>query len=169
MGLFSKKEDKKEETMTHSLPKLPEFPSFNENRFMVPEPIHKLPNFPSGSIGDEFSQKMIKQAVGDSNKKYVIEDDEDSQELEERNDTSEFEHPLKHPKQEPIFIRIDKFEEAMKIFQKTKKKFREIESMLNEIQKLKEQEEKELKVWEKEIISAKEQIEKIDQEIFSKI
>ena len=41
--------------------------------------------------------------------------------------------------------------------------------MLRDIKTIKEEEEKELEGWEKEIQTIKEQIEKVDKDIFSKI
>ena len=70
---------------------------------------------------------------------------------------------------EPVFIRIDKFEEALKIFNDTKKKLSEMEEILKDIKKVKEKEEEELQVWENEIKNLKEKIEKVDREMFSKI
>jgi len=44
-----------------------------------------------------------------------------------------------------------------------------IEKDLNHLKKVKEEEEKELDSWEKEIQEIKQQVEKIDSEIFSKV
>jgi len=70
---------------------------------------------------------------------------------------------------EPIFIRIDKFEESLKVFEKVKEKISEIEHLLRETKELKEQEQLELSNWEQEIQKLKLQIEKVDEDIFSKI
>ncbi len=70
---------------------------------------------------------------------------------------------------EPIFIRLDKFEESVKIFEKTRNQISEIESVLREIKGIKEQEEKELLFWEQEIQNIKKQIEKVDKDIFSRV
>ena len=72
-------------------------------------------------------------------------------------------------KAEPIFIRLDKFEDSLKIFEKAKKEIREIEEMLRDTKSIKDEEEKELEHWETEIQTLKQQIEKIDKEIFSKV
>jgi hypothetical protein len=70
---------------------------------------------------------------------------------------------------EPLFIRIDKFEESLELFEKIKNKISEIDKMLLEIKQIKEDEEKEIISWEREIQVIKKQIEKIDEDIFSKI
>ena len=70
---------------------------------------------------------------------------------------------------EPIFIRIDKFEESLKIFEGTKEKIKEIESLLNKTKELKIKEEKELSLWEIETQELKKQIETVNEDIFSRI
>lgn len=70
---------------------------------------------------------------------------------------------------EPIFIRIDKFEESKKIFEKTKNQVEDIEKALNRIRLIKQEEDKELDYWEQEILNIKEKISKIEEDIFSKV
>lgn len=72
-------------------------------------------------------------------------------------------------KNEPVFIRIDKFEASLKIFEKVKKQITEIEKSLKDIEDIKLEEEKQLATWKSEIIKIKEQIEKVDRDIFSNI
>jgi len=69
----------------------------------------------------------------------------------------------------PVFIRIDKFEESLRIFKETKDKLDEIESLLNQTKELKDKEEEELSSWEKEIQDMKSQIDRVDRDIFSKV
>jgi hypothetical protein len=74
------------------------------------------------------------------------------------------------PKKEgPVFIRLDNFEESMKIFHETKEQISDIEHLLKDIKELKKKEEEELDSWEDEIQEIKNQIEKVDEDIFSKI
>ena len=68
-----------------------------------------------------------------------------------------------------VFIRIDKFEESLKIFEITKSKIVEMERTLEDIKKLKEKEEKELSYWMAEIQTIKNQTEKVEKDIFSKL
>ncbi len=82
----------------------------------------------------------------------------------------EFHEAAKKVKEaEPVFVRIDKFQESLNIFEKIKKEISEIESKLKDIKKIKEQEEAELEHWQGEISTIKEQIDKIDQDVFSKV
>jgi len=75
----------------------------------------------------------------------------------------------KMKKNEPVFIRLDKFEESMHLLNKAKSEINSIERTLKDIRKVKEEEEKELEYWESQITTIKSQIEKVDREIFSRI
>ncbi|MDP2672773.1 MAG: hypothetical protein Q8O84_03090 [Nanoarchaeota archaeon] len=68
-----------------------------------------------------------------------------------------------------VFIKIDKFEESLKIFELTKSKISEMEKMLEDIRELKEKEEKELSYWMAEIQTIKNQTDKVERDIFSKL
>jgi len=179
------------------LPEFPKIDKGNADDMI--EPIHQLPSFPKNSLGEKFSQNTIKEAVsGKKEDEEVFEADDlvpiprDIPMMQEplRKPLTRELPPLKKGKRitldsripkklkeaeremkvtEPIFIRIDKFEEGLQIFEKTKNKISEIEKMLRDIRKIKEEEEKELSFWENEMQSIKKQIEKIDQDIFSKI
>ncbi len=70
---------------------------------------------------------------------------------------------------EPVFIRIDKFEESLNVFEKTREQVREIEDLVRHAQDLKVKEGEELSKWEEEIQSIKEQIDKVDRDIFFKV
>ncbi len=178
MGWFNKKEDKKEEVpRLPELPKLPELPPIKS-----PEDLPQLPSFPSSSIGDKFSQNAIRDAVTgkeEGDKEVDAEELDDMRMMPPQNipmskdidsvpyEFKEAAHMVK--KSEPVFVRIDKFEKALDIFEKAKEKITDIEKMLKDIKKLKEQEQEELDGWEKEIQTTKQQIERVDKELFSKI
>ncbi len=197
MGLFKKKnkKDKKEDIPSlPELPKLPEFPRLeDEETPNLKRSIHQLPGFPSNSLGKKFSQDSIKDAVA-GEKRGIGGLDVD--EFETEDEIRMMQEPLKRPltkelpfedmeedeflerpkiseritrEAEPVFIRIDKFEEGLRIFRETKKKIHDIERTLEETKRIKEKEERELREWGNEIRTIKNQIEKIDRDIFSKI
>jgi chromosome segregation ATPase len=178
------------------LPKLPELPSLNNSKNKSRETPHQLPSFPTNSLGEKFSQNAIKEAVvgkrGEGHSNDFAREQTNMQRMNEpfkKQQTKEFanqrlenirkeideipkdfrEAAMKVRKNEPVFIQIDKFEESLKIFEKTKEQISEIDIMLKETKKLKEEEEKELEKWESEMQKIKEQIQKIDKEIFSKV
>lgn len=177
MGWFKKNKEISEERIP-SLPELPELPEFQKRD------ISQLPSFPNSSFGEKFSQNSIKEAVAGKEEDYWkgVDASEEEQmmpkppspkkrkEFIQREISSEFKEAVRRAKEsEPLFIRIDRFEECIKIFNNIKEKMGEIEKMLNNTKKIKEEEEEELRGWENKIKTTKEQIEKIDKEIFSKL
>ena len=186
MGLFSKKSDKNEQGIPKlpELPSLPQFPDMDE----YSKEIHELPSFPSSGMGERFSRETIKNAIsGDGDD----DDEEPKITREELMPLPEFKNfpkttpqknynkianniskPVSYGKTmeaEPVFIQIHKFEEALQIFKETKNKINEIESLLEETKNLKEKEDGELSKWSMEVQEMKRKIEKVDNDIFSKV
>ena len=194
MGLFGR--NKKEEIVKEDvpqlsmLPKLPEFPSLDEELTRI----HSLPSFPSNTLGTRLSQNTIKDAV------LGNEEESSNENADDEENMSIMREPLKKPvteemgekrfpsrllreapqesfpsklsngmSQEPVFIRVDKFEGAIAVFNETRRKMSEIELALEEIKKVRDKEDRELQSWESEIRSMKDKIEKVDRAIFSKI
>lgn len=170
------------------LPELPDFPDLEENRFKSTD---RLPSIPSNSIGEKFSRDMIKDAITGKKEEEAFDADdftsterkirmmqkpltkslrEEFPQTKKQKIPREFEEEAEIArKTEPVFIRIDKFEESLHLLEKIKKQISEIEKMLDDIKVVKEQEDAELNHWEREIEKIKENIEKIDTDIFSKI
>jgi flavodoxin len=183
MGWFGKNEKGKlgkgSLSALPELPKLPKLPQIgNKDLELSDEPISQLPSYPPDSFGEKFSQNAIKEAVtGKTGDKEVFDADESLDEIEKKTMpeplglTKSFHGNLKTKGAtlEPVFVRIDKFEEGLKIFERTKSKISEIEKLLEEMKKINEKEERELQSWEKEIQTMKKNFEKINQDIFSKI
>jgi len=69
----------------------------------------------------------------------------------------------------PVFVRIDKFHDALDNFNKIKEKVLEIETELKNINEIQIKEEEELKEWESEIQSIKGKMNTIDNSLFSRI
>ena len=167
MVLFGKKKVrnevvKKELPQLPRLPKLPELPRLNEST-------SKLPALPKNSFGGErgeevFDEKKFGQA---ENKVRTIQ--KPPKRLPEEIPKKPEEIIGKVKESGPIFIRLDKFEESLKVFEKAKDKIKEVEKMLGDTKRIKEEEEKELEEWEKEINMIKEGLENIDKNIFSKV
>ncbi len=207
MGLFNKKKVPTSQNLPSlpELPKLPDLPSMHDGD---DKQIHKLPSFPSSSLGKKFSQDTIKGAVsgeeedeGKANEFANYDEDEDEEQTmpeplkkpmtrevgsEERRSImastepyapaaktaarpSVSVAPVQTRGAEPVFIRVDKFEGAMQIFNQTRKKMDEIEKILGDIKNLKDKEDQELTSWENEIMALKDKIEKVNADIFSKV
>ncbi len=183
MGLFKKEKTSEKKVMLPQLPELPRLPELAkvEEKGLYSQSVNQLPQFPNNSLGEKFSQNTIKEAVAgekEGEEDFDADDFEGQIQMMQKPPKKQFsqeipldfqETPTKTKRAEPVFIRLDKFEESMHLFQKAKKQISEIETMLNNIKKLKDEEEKELEFWEKEMQSIKTQIEKVDRDIFSKI
>lgn len=182
MSLFGNKKKETKKESDYGIPELPKLPELPKMDGLNQQPLNQLPRFPSNALGDRFSQNTIKEAVS-GEKEDGMEGEFDSGQFED-DDFGTEKMPLPPPKQfsreeftpkrmskkaEPVFIRLDKFEESLHLFEKTKKQIHEIEKMLNEIKEIKQEEEKELEFWENEMGSVKNQIEKVNQDLFSKI
>ena len=183
MGWFNK--TKKEEVKFSNLPDLPRLPELPSlNRDFSREPLPQLPSFPTDSFSEKFSQNAIKHAVAGEKEEEDFDEDEfeDDEEMQmipkfsREHLTKEIAVPEEFletrrrvKKAEPIFIRLDKFEESLHIFDQAKNKIKEIEKLLQDTKRIKEEEEIELEDWEKEIQTLKQQIEKVDKDIFSKV
>lgn len=189
MGLFGKKKKEERdygmESSLPELPKLPELPELpGEDLDNSDKPIHQLPSFPSNDLGKKLSQDTIKEAVSGRKDGEEVFDADDFDEFEEDKEQM-MQRPLnsprtrelrgrgidsrRHRETEPVFIRLDKFEESLQLFEKAKHQIWEIEKMLHNIKKIKEQEDQELETWQHEMQKVKGQIEKVDQDIFSRI
>jgi len=198
MGWFNKEKKQEAMPSLPELPKLPSLPELPKINQGAKEPFYQLPSFPSNSIGDKFSQNTIKEAVtgkkedkeefdaddfADSRMQKMhapLDEDDDEEEtipVERKIRTKEYENipegfedaARKVKGAEPVFIRLDKFEDSLNTFKKTKAKLLEIERILNHTKRIKEEEARELETWEAELQTIKKQIEKIDKDIFSKV
>ncbi|MBT4375909.1 hypothetical protein HOD29_00855 [archaeon] len=181
MALFKKK---KEDERAPVLPKLPELPSLPDFPRTDSQEIHQLPTFPTSSLGEKFSQDTIKEAISGKEEHFGLPEVEHSKPMDYPEEFHPQEMPtIEMPKlesvpepapthsrtAEPIFIRIDKFEESLNIFNQAKEQISEIEHMLENTKELKQKEEEELNSWVEEIQKLKTQVEKVDRDIFSKV
>ena len=219
MGLFKRKEAKKDIEELPELPKLPKLPGFpelsEESEFghrgvsFEEKSLPKLPEYPANTINNKFFKNTIREAISGKKEEMFGVDEfvreqmmpehlevkpsdfarlnpEGKFEKSERGrEQNKLEFPYKTENQknfesrswtEPktrksgqVFIKIDKFEESLKIFELTKNKIIEMEKMLDDIKSLKEKEERELSYWMGEIQTIKNQTEKVERDIFSKL
>jgi hypothetical protein len=70
-------------------------------------------------------------------------------------------------KEEPVFIRLDKVQMAVRALEDIKNKIIDIEKALNKTKEIKRQEEIEIEDWRREVHAMKSRLETIDKEIFS--
>ncbi|MFH1327177.1 MAG: hypothetical protein ABIH59_03565 [archaeon] len=158
---------------------------FEADDFESPKKGIKMMQKPSKPIKKEFTFPKTEE-IEESEEEFDLEDFEEEPTFEEpeefdpefkketefqqEQDSKKFESEENIPfRREPVFIRIDKFEDALKTFEKTKKEVSEIEKALRDISTVREDENKELESWQNEVVKVKEQIEKVDKDIFSRI
>jgi hypothetical protein len=185
----NKKEGMKEQDEVPSLAQLPPFPDLSnispDNFQFKP---NALPKFPSSPLGNRFSQSTIKDAISGEKEGDEADESEELQTMpklpqgpltrETDEEESYGEEMPKIPsrpvsdyrqKEEPMFVRLDKFEDSMETFEKIKKQLVGVEGLLEDIKQTKEEEGKELESWQSKLQTMKNQIDKIDRDIFSKI
>ncbi len=181
MGLFNRKEKKEENPKMPDLPEIPELPALpdweKENK---EEELPQLPSFPNNSFGEKFSKNSIKDAVTGEKEERGFEADEFVEEEPQmmqkplvREEPLEFSSrygKITKPKETgPVFIKIEKFNESLQIFEKAKRQLADIEKTLEDVKRIKDEETRELSMWEKEMRDIKEKIERIDNNIFSRV
>jgi len=188
--LFGKKGDKSELPRLPDVPELPPLPeslrmsSKEETKLELPP----LPTFPSSIAGEKISNVAVKQAI-----REPFKENEESREYEDEEELPKL-PPMKKPltqeiqespiktkrpenrpfirqevKTEPIFVRLDKYQESLSSFQDIKRKALEIENLLKDIREIRIKEESELQGWEQEIRQTKEKLDKIDSTLFQKL
>jgi hypothetical protein len=161
---------------------LPKLPNFNNNSLDLPrleeiprpKEISQLPSFPSDRLSEKFSQNTIKHAItgqkkGDEGGRYVEEYEESlpmtHEPLEQHISKPQKSKEVKTREVEPLFIRIDKFEESLKIFEKTQEQIKELGQLLEDTIELKTIESQELSTWETELQELKSKIDKVDKDL----
>jgi hypothetical protein len=176
MGWFSKKK-KDESDEIPSLPELPSAPKIPESKVLT-----EIPSLPSSLHEEKISSDVLKDAISGKQKPFgdfKKTSDEFQPSIEspmQKISVPEFqENPerikkfMEKEKGEPLFVRIDKFEESLRIINKVKDTIEEIELALEDVKKIKEDEKRELDSWEDELKKTKDLISKIDKDLFSKI
>ncbi|MBU2634086.1 MAG: hypothetical protein KJ674_02470 [Nanoarchaeota archaeon] len=66
----------------------------------------------------------------------------------------------------PLFVRIEKYHEAMNDLKKIREKLREAEKVLENVMEIKKEEDKELNMWHEDIIELKDKMNRIDHVLF---
>lgn len=162
------------------MPELPPLPEsieqspkgFFQERPEIKNELPPLPSFPLSPTGERISNEAVKQAIREP--EYISGTRPRTREIEEED--YEFIRPVQpivreiNPvKVEPVFVRIDKYKEALTLFNEIKKKVLEIEQLLRNINEIKAREENQLQEWEQEIQEAKAKLDIIDKTIFKKL
>jgi hypothetical protein len=153
MGIFNKKKEVDKELP--SLPSLPEMPTFPELPKERGAPLMNLqqftvsvPQLPSEFESRTQPRSMVME-IGEEEKKGMTE--------------------IAKLKEQPIFVKIDKYREAVMNLEMIKKKLQETSNLLEKIKETRAKEEEELNIWVEEVNTIKEKIEMIDKKLFGSI
>lgn len=195
MGLFDKKEEvpqippapslpelpRAHETLKRELPELPSFPSSakNEsfNREMVKSAVADVPeenevhvDIPEDlNVVEESSKQKLLPSIQDSFIPELPKTNDSIQETRRFQGSNSSENKSLQKQNEPVFVRIDKFQSAQKNFEQIKEKVKEIESIIGKVKEVKSKEEEELHGWSEDIEKIKSRLSEIDSEIFNQI
>ncbi len=174
MGLFSKKSDRDFE-------RLPELPQLPKSVTIQPQiQTSALPAMPRSETANRWSMQAVKDAVGEQN--HPDEHNFDSNDLssgeKEVNERGEMmprsrinTYPVQSAplRREPLFVRIDKFESALRDFDEISVKIRKIDELISEIRVLREKEDREFLEWEKDLHTIRSRLDSIDRTLFSQL
>jgi len=192
-----KKQEKEAKKPIKDLSELPELPpssggismyDFSKNPAIKQE-LPPLPSFPTSSTGEMISREAVKQAIREEpedRKEFFTSSvkmpPQMTAEIEEESFESNpsFAAPSFEPakievkerrpsSKEPVYVRLDKYQEALSNFQEIKDKILEIDSLLKEIKNVRIKEESELQGWEREINEAKSKLNQIDSFLFKRL
>ena len=78
-------------------------------------------------------------------------------------------NPMSPKKDEPFFVRIDKFNQAKDNFEDISRKLNDLERLIEKMDDLKVRENKEIEDFKKDTGSIKQTLTEVDKEIFSKL
>jgi len=70
---------------------------------------------------------------------------------------------------EPIFVRLDKYQDAKKSFNEVRNKVLEVENILTKLNENKEREETEIRMWTEKVSNIKSRLAEVDSKIFEKV
>ena len=116
---------------------------------------------------------ILEKSIKEDDEEEIVDDFEPSQMIQSPLKTQVREQP-NLPKEfvkeaEPLFVRLDKFKESHEILDDVKKQMHDINHLLSDTNHIKEKEDEQLKKWETELQNIKNKVEKIDQDLFSKL
>jgi len=178
MQLFKKK--KEDAKGLFELPELPGFPEMREIKEALKpreEAIPPLPALPSASQYPVQAQQLQRpdirktEEIGSMSAPLTreimpVQMPRTSYPMQEENE----EQVQRGSKQrEPIFVKIDKFNDALNNFESIKQKISEIDSLLKKVKETRTKEQEEIDSWEREVEEIMSKVNNIDQKLFNKL
>jgi len=166
---FFKRKEKTDEKDIRNLPELPG--GFSTP--MLPE-LPPLPSLPRTRAGDAMNLSAIKGSIaGESSRAGPRALELPESEMTPSMSAFPSARPSSAPRmpgvKEPVFVRIDRFKDAIRKFEDVKAKVEEIEEALQKIREIKNAEENELKSWESDVRAIKEKVSSVENSLFTKL
>ena len=163
MGLFSKK--KKEVKKIDVLPPLPEIPKFE------PRPVSNI-EMPSYEPAMTAIKKEVGEPQIDSRIDLAIPMRKPSEtiirkSLIEERPIAEQRPETRYSKEEkPVFVKIDKYRDALRMIEDIKSKIEEAEKSISELESIKNAEQKNIESWKSDLNEIKSKLLDIDKKLF---
>jgi|GEM_PF-2401630 chromosome segregation ATPase len=173
MQLFKKK--KEDSGKLFELPELPGFPEMREIKEALKpkeEAIPPLPALPQYPVqAQQLQRPDIKKTeeIGSASAPLTreimpVQMSRPSYPMQEEN-----EEQARGKQREPIFVKIDKFNDALNNFEAIKQKISEIDSLLKKVKETRTKEQEEIDSWEREVEEIMSKVNNIDQKLFNKL
>lgn len=197
MNWFSKEKGDENSFKEESLlPELPDYKEELDFSQKIPDEMKKLPKIEIDELSPisepetkkEIYQREIKSAINSNNdfknemQKSRFESEPTIRSIDDSSLQSISKEKPIHLKQKTtpgffkpstkdlksIYVKLDKFNEAIETFEEIRDKVIEIEQLLKRTKEIKMKEEQELEAWEREIQIIKSRIDEIDKDLFGK-
>ncbi len=182
MGLFSRKKSEEDFEKLPELPQLPESIHSAALSRQAPSQIEasSLPSLPQTESAKRWSMQAVKDAVrspglDSGNNNFDASSGEEGVMGTPRvplymSQSAQVSSASAAPvRREPLFVRIDKFEAALRDFEDISIKIKRIEELITEIRELREKEDREFGEWEKDLQVMKSRMDNIDRTLFSQL
>lgn len=155
MGLFSRKKRPVDSLKLPELPRL-EFPSYEQQ---VRPVMQEKPSFEKPDLHE--LKEMVRETKG-QNVDIPIRKIIPQQGLERSIPARHFDFK----EEKPLFVKIDKYKQAINDIEHIRNRLREAEHLLDEIDRLRIEEQRELENWRSEVNRIKEKLLDIDKKLF---
>ncbi|MBS3167665.1 hypothetical protein J4216_00895 [Candidatus Woesearchaeota archaeon] len=175
MGLFSSNK-KKEEVRSISqqqMPKLPEFPSLDEDSGFprYESTVADIKKEVGNSLGEDTSDIPIRNQRGFGSKTMMganmnLPKDFIPPKQEMQMAPSNSIRRVSIEEDKPLFIRIDRYKNAMHTLDTLKDKLEDAEHILRDLDNVRSEEEEKIKSWKRDLQSIKEKLSSIDKNLF---
>ena len=171
MGLFS---SKKKEIMKKEIPSVSELPAFDGSdvpHFPVYEPSFsdiksEVSGVKDNSFDSSFDSSFEESSEIPIRKSKPVKKIQEIEEVRVKDDNHDFEEKSRVSGGKPLFVKIEKYKDALMCMDVLRKKISDAEEVLKEIDKIRIEEERALESWRKDLSKVKEKLVELDENLF---